>query len=217
MKCPRYWNVSWCFFHASMYLVQAAWNKIRPINQHEQTSMNMNQNMFSVSHNICAIILKSMPYPFYHLWSEAHIMMLPAFFKWAEDLRDYPYLLLCLRTWGCVEMSIWEVSGWSELFRWLNGVSGSRYFVLCQELEHLNVTWVSERDVPETVDMWRHRKLNSAHLWWWRQDKWRWRVTARRRGLCYFVQHNQVKVICECISTLKRHPCWSWMNKPLAV
>ena len=43
---------------------------------------------------------------------------------------------------------------------------GGWYFVLCQELEHLNVTWVSERDVPETVEMWNYRKLSSVHLPW---------------------------------------------------
>lgn len=43
---------------------------------------------------------------------------------------------------------------------------GGRYFVLCQELEHLNVTWVSERDVPEAVEMWSYRKLSSVHLPW---------------------------------------------------
>ena len=209
-------------FHGAFSMLQCIWYKQHEIKSDPLINTNKHQwTWIKTCFQFLKIFVQSYwgqcQTTFYHLWSEAHIMMLPAFFKWAEDLRDYPYLLLCLRTWGCVEMSIWEVSGWSELFRWLNVVSGSKYFVLCQELEHLNVTWASERDVPETVDMWRHRKLSSAHLWWWRQDKWRWRVTARRRGLCYFVQHNQVKVICECISTLKLHPCWSCMNKTLAV
>lgn len=177
------------FCDVSMYLVQAAWNRIRPMNQQEQTSNeHESKHVFSFSKYFCNHLPPSQCHTrFYHLWSsKAHIMMLPAFFKWAEDL---PLSLVCavLRVCSNVDLK-WAVSVADILF-------------YAKELEHLNVTWVSERDVPETVEMW------NCKTW----------ILCICRGLFYFVQHYQFKVICECISTLKLHPGWSWMHKALAV
>lgn len=180
------------FFHVSMFqciLYKQHEIESNPWINRNKHQMNMNQNMFSVSQNILAIIFHQVnAIPPFIIFDPRRLT------SWCCQLfssgqRTYE-TISCVRGFEGVLKCRFEVSSF-----------GGWYFVLCQELEHLNVTWVSERDVPETVEMW------NCKTW----------ILCICRGLFYFVQHYQFKVICECISTLKLHAGWSWMHKALAV